>query len=99
MIDVPKQAQLLLKATKAAPESTITAQDLSVLLMNGWPDPLPKHVAAAVYTGCSYVMNLGQIAYDSGSITATEHAAIQGVSELAMQIWKTVYSKLPEPTE
>lgn len=99
MIEVPKQTQLLLNATKAAPESAISAQALASLLITGWPDPLPKHVAAAVYTGCSYVMNLGQMAYDSDSISATEHAAIQGVAELAMQIWKTVYSKLPEPTE
>lgn len=96
---VPAQTQLLLNATKAAPESAVTAQALAALYATGWPDPLPRHVAAAVYMGCSYVMNLGQQAYDSGSITAQEYAAIQGVSELSMQVWKSIYEALPAELE
>ena len=96
---VPKQTELLLNATKAAPESAVSAQALAALYAGGWPDPLPRHIAAAVYMGCSYVMNLGQQAYDSDSITAVEHAAIQGVAELAMQVWKSLYEGLPTELE
>lgn len=96
---VPKQTALLLGATQAAPETAVSAQAIAAMYIAGWPDPLPRHVAAAVYMGCSYVMNLGQQAYDSGSITAQEHAAIQGVSELAMQVWKSLYEGLPAELE
>jgi hypothetical protein len=33
------------------------------------------------------------MAYDAGTITPEEHAAIQGVSELSMQIWKNIYQQ------
>jgi hypothetical protein len=41
-------------------------------------------------------MNLGKMAYDAGTITSEEHAAIQGVSELSMQIWKNIYEQSPK---
>ena len=43
--------------------------------------------------GCSYVMNLADMAYEAGSITPEEAAAIKGVSELAMQVWKNIYNQ------
>ena len=92
-IKVPKQTKLLLNATKPAPESTITAQALAGVLAAGWPDPLPEHITAAIFMGCSYVMNLGKIAYDAGTLTIEENAAIQGISELSMQIWKNLYDQ------
>jgi hypothetical protein len=89
----PKQTKLLLSSTIAAPDTTITAQAVAGVIAAGWPDPLPEHIASAIFMGCSYVMNLGKIAYDAGTITSEESAAIQGVSELAMQIWKNVYEQ------
>jgi hypothetical protein len=96
---VPSQTKLLLNATETVPESAISAQALAAMYASGWPDPLPPHVAAAIYMGCSYVMNLGQQAYDSDSITAQEYAAVQGVSGLAMQIWKSIHEGLPQELE
>lgn len=87
----PKATKLLLNATVDAPDSTIVAQAVAGMAMAGWPDPLPEHIASAIFMGCSYVMNLGKMAFDSGSITSEENAAVQGVSELAMQIWKNIY--------
>lgn len=87
----PKATKLLLNATVAAPDSTVVAQAVAGTAMAGWPDPLPEHIASAIFMGCSYVMNLGKMAYDSGTISSEEHAAIQGVSELAMQVWKNIY--------
>lgn len=96
----PKATKLLLNATIAVPDSVIVAQASAGMAMAGWPDPLPEHIASAIFMGCSYVMNLGKIAYDSGSITAEENASIQGVSELAMQIWKNLYTQsINRPTE
>jgi hypothetical protein len=92
----PKQTKLLLSSTIAAPDTTISAQALAGLLSAGWPDPLPEHIASAIFMGCSYVMNLGKMAYDAGTITSEEHAAIQGVSELSMQIWKNIYEQSPK---
>ena len=89
----PKATKLLLNATVAVPDSVIVAQAAAGMAMAGWPDPLPEHIASAIFMGCSYVMNLGKIAYDSGSITAEENAAIQGVAELAMQIWKNIHTQ------
>lgn len=89
----PKQTQLLLHATTAAPESAVSAQALAAVLTAGWPDPLPEYIASAIFMGCSYVMNLGKMAYEAGSLTAEENAAIQGVAELAMQIWKRIYEQ------
>ena len=89
----PKQTKLLLSSTVPAPDSAISAQALAGLLSAGWPDPLPEHIASAIFMGCSYVMNLGKMAYDAGTISTEEHAAIQSVSELAMQIWKNIYEQ------
>ena len=89
----PKQTKLLLSSTVPAPDSAISAQALAGLLSAGWPDPLPEHIASAIFMGCSYVMNLGKMAYDAGTISTEEHAAIQGVSELATQIWKNIYEQ------
>lgn len=89
----PKQTQLLLHSTTAAPESAVSAQALAAVLTAGWPDPLPEYIASAIFMGCSYVMNLGKMAYEAGSLTAEENAAIQGVAELAMQIWKRIYEQ------
>lgn len=90
-MQTPKATKLLLNSTDAAPDTVISAQALAGLIMAGWPDPLPEHIASAIFMGCSYVMNLGKMAYEAGSITPEENAAIQGVSELAMQIWKRIY--------
>lgn len=90
---VPKQTKLLLNSTKAADESAVSAQALAGIIAAGWPDPLPPQISSAIFMGCSYVMNLGKMAFDSGSLTPEENAAIQGVSELAMQIWKFIYEQ------
>ena len=97
IINTPKSTKLLLNSVEAAPVSAVTAQALAGVLMAGWPDPLPEHIASAIFTGCSYVMNLSKMALDAGSITPEENAAIQGVSELAMQIWKSIYEQVTEP--
>ena len=89
----PKQTKLLLNATQPAPESAVSAQALAGVIAAGWPDPLPPHIASAIFMGCSYVMNLGKIAYDAGTLTVEENAAIQGISELSMQIWKNLYDQ------
>jgi hypothetical protein len=90
----PKQTKLLLASTQAAPDSAVSAQALAGILAAGWPDPLPEHIASAIFMGCSYVMNLGIMAYDAGSITSEEHASIQGICELSMQIWKNIYEQV-----
>jgi hypothetical protein len=93
-MDTPKPTKLLLNATKAAPETPITAQALAGVIAAGWPDPLPEHIASAIFMGCSYVMNLGKIAFDAETITVEENAAIQGIAELSMQIWKNIYDQV-----
>lgn len=90
----PKETKMLLDATSTVPDSAITAQALAGVLSSGWPDPLPEHIASAIFMGCSYVMNLGRMAYESGSITAEENAAVQGVAELGMQVWKTLHKQV-----
>jgi hypothetical protein len=89
----PKQTKLLLNATKPAPESAVSAQALAGLLAAGWPDPLPPHIAAAIFMGCSYVMNLADLAHDAGALSTEESVAVKGVAELAMQIWKYQYDQ------
>lgn len=89
----PPATKLLLNATKAAEESSVTAQAHAGVIAAGWPDPLPPHIASAIFMGCSYVMNLGRMAFDAGTLSAEENAAVQGVSELAMQIWKFLYNQ------
>ena len=92
-IPTPAQTKLLLQSTQAAPDSAVSAQALAGLISAGWHDPLPEHIAAAIFMGCSYVMNLADMAYEAGSITPEEAAAIKGVSELAMQVWKNIYNQ------
>lgn len=89
----PKQTKLLLNATNPAPESAVSAQALAGIIAAGWPDPLPPHIASAIFMGCSYVMNLGKMAFEAGSLTPEENAAVQGVCELSMQIWKCIYDQ------
>lgn len=89
----PKQTKLLLNATTPAPESAVSAQALAGVISAGWPDPLPPHIASAIFMGCSYVMNLGKMAFEAGSLTPEENAAVQGVCELSMQIWKFIYDQ------
>lgn len=89
----PKQTKLLLNSTKPAPASAVSAQALAGLLAAGWPDPLPPHIAAAIFMGCSYVMNLADLAYDAGALSTEESVAVKGVAELAMQIWKYQYDQ------
>jgi hypothetical protein len=89
----PKQTKLLLNATTPAPESAVSAQALAGVIAAGWPDPLPPHIASAIFMGCSYVMNLGKMAFEAGSLTPEENAAVQGVCELSMQIWKFIYDQ------
>lgn len=92
-ISTPKQTKLLLDATKAAPDTAVSAQALAGLLSAGWPDPLPEHIASAIFMGCSYVLNLSKMAYEAETLTPQEFAAVQGVSELAMQVWKNIYNQ------
>ena len=92
-IITPKQTKLLLDATKPAPDTAVSAQALAGVLSAGWPDPLPEHVASAIFMGCSYVMNLSKMAYESELLTPQEFAAVQGVTELAMQVWKNIYNQ------
>ena len=89
----PKQTKLLLSSTVPAPDSAISAQALAGLLSAGWPDPLPEHIASAIFMGCSYVMNLAELAFDAGALSPEENAAVKGVAELAMQIWKFQYDQ------
>jgi hypothetical protein len=89
----PKQTKLLLNATKPADESAVSAQALAGVLAAGWPDPLPPHIVAAIFMGCSYVMNLAELAFDAGALNPEENAAVKGVAELAMQIWKFQYDQ------
>ena len=50
--------------------------------------PLTAQAAAALIMGASYVGNLAHEGVEAGVLTPQEGAAIQGVVELAMQVWK-----------
>lgn len=86
--DIPKQTQLLLKVTHNMPASQLTAQASAAMIMAGWEDPIDARTAAAMFMGASYVGNLSREGVEAGVLTAQENAAIQGVVELAMQVWK-----------
>ena len=75
--EIPKQTKLLLNATKAADESAVSAQALAGIIAAGWPDPLPPEITSAIFMGCSYVMNLGKMAFDAGTLTprSEEHTS------------------------
>lgn len=75
-------------ATPTMGPSQLTAQALAAVIMAGWEDPLDARTAAAMFMGAAYVGELGCRGVESGVITAQENAAIQGVVELAMQVWK-----------
>lgn len=85
---IPKQTQLLMDVTPAVEPSQVTAQALAAMLMAGWEDPLDARTAAAMFMGASYVAELGRQGVESGVLTAAENAAVQGVAELAMRVWK-----------
>lgn len=86
--DIPKQTRLVMDVTPTMGASTLTAQAAAALIMAGWEDPIQPRTAAALFMGASYVGNLAREGVDAGVITAEENAAIQGVVELAMQVWK-----------
>ena len=89
----PEKIQTLINRTEGHVFDTLHSQATHAAIKSGWPDPLPEDIIAAIYTGCGYVMHLGHLAVDSDSISAEEYAAIQGVTELAMQIWKTIHKQ------
>lgn len=89
----PEKIQKLIDRTEGHAFDTLHSQATHAAIKSGWPDPLPEETIAAIYTGCGYVMHLGQLAMDSDSIKPEEYAAIQGVTELAMQIWKTIHKQ------
>lgn len=86
--DIPKQTRLVMDVTPTMGPSQLTAQALAALIMAGWEDPIRPRTAAALFMGASYVGNLAREGVEAGVITAEENAAIQGVVELAMQVWK-----------
>lgn len=85
---IPKQTQLLLNVTKTMQASQLTAQAGAAMTMAGWEDPMDVRTAAAMFMGSSYVGHLAREGTEAGVLTAQENAAIQGVVELAMQVWK-----------
>jgi hypothetical protein len=85
---IPKQTQLLLNATKTMQASQLTAQASAAMIMAGWEDPMDVRTAAAMFMGSSYVGHIAREGTEAGVLTAQENAAIQGVVELAMQVWK-----------
>lgn len=86
--DIPKQTRLVMEVTPTLGASQLTAQAAAALIMAGWEDPIQPRTAAALFMGASYVGNLAREGVDAGVITPEENAAIQGVVELAMQVWK-----------
>ncbi len=86
--DIPKQTRLVMEVTPTLGASQLTAQAAAALIMAGWEDPIQPRTAAALFMGASYVGNLAHEGVQAGVITAEENAAIQGVVELAMQVWK-----------
>lgn len=86
--DIPKQTRLVMDVTPTLGASAITAQAAAAMIMAGWEDPMSARTAAAMFMGASYVGELGHRGVEAEVITPQENAAIQGVVELAMQIWK-----------
>lgn len=86
--DIPKQTRLVMDVTPTLGASTLTAQAAAAMIMAGWEDPMNARTAAAMFMGASFVGELGHRGREVGAITAEENAAIQGVVELAMQVWK-----------
>lgn len=86
--NIPKATQLLMNVTPTLGASQLTAQASAAMIMAGWEDPMTPRTAAALFMGASYVGNLAHEGVAAGVITPEESAAIQGVVELAMQVWK-----------
>lgn len=86
--DIPKPTRLVMDVTPNIGSSTLTAQASAALIMAGWEDPISPRTAAALFMGASYVGNLARDGVEAGVISPEENAAIQGVVELAMQVWK-----------
>lgn len=86
--EIPKQTRLVMDVTRTIPASPLTAQAAAALIMAGWEDPIQPRTAAALFMGASYVGNLAHEGVEAGVLTPQEGAAIQGVVELAMQVWK-----------
>lgn len=97
--DIPKQTRLVMDVTPTMGASTLTAQASAAMTMAGWEDPMSARTAAALFMGASYVGDLARRGVESGILTPQENAAVQGVVELAMQVWKyhAVTAKI-EPT-
>lgn len=85
---IPKQTQLLMNVTPTMGASQLTAQASAAMIMAGWEDPMDARTSAALFMGASYVAELARQGVESGVISAAENAAVQGVAELAMQVWK-----------
>jgi hypothetical protein len=85
---IPKQTQLVMDVTPTLGASQLTAQALAAMIMAGWEDPMEARTAAALFMGASYVAELARQGVENGVLTAQENAAVQGVAELAMQVWK-----------
>ena len=64
--------------------------------MAGWEDPLDARTCAAMFMGASHVIELARQGFESEVITAQEYAAVQGVAQLAMQVWK-FHAEQPKP--
>jgi hypothetical protein len=85
---IPKQTQLLMNVTPTLGASQVTAQAAAAMIMAGWEDPMDARTAAALFMGASYVAELARQGVERGAITPAENAAVQGVAELAMRVWK-----------
>lgn len=85
---IPKQTQLVMNVTPMIGASQLTAQALAAMIMAGWEDPMEARTAAALFMGASYVAELARQGVESGVLSPQENAAVQGVAELAMQVWK-----------
>lgn len=86
--DIPKATRLVMEVTPTMGASMLTAQASAAMIMAGWEDPINPRTAAALFMGASYVGELARRGVESEVITPQENAAIQGVVELAMQVWK-----------
>ena len=97
--NIPKQTRLVMDVTPTMGASQLTAQAAAAMIMAGWEDPMDARTAAAMFMGASFVGELGHRGVEAKVITPTENAAIQGVVELAMQVWKyhALHAKV-EPT-
>jgi len=94
--DIPQKTAKLMKMTPSIVASTLTAQSCAAMLMAGWEDPLEARTCAAMFMGASHVVELARKGFESEVINAQEYAAVQGVAQLAMQIWK-FHAEQPKP--